>query len=356
METGATQDAVVHTGELSYVQRTMASLRSLGRGVAPFDDVVIHTEGLSRTFGDGSRGEGTVAVDALTLEVQRGEVFGFLGHNGAGKTTTVRLLNGVLAPTAGELRVLGLNPVADGATLRRYTGVLTETPSLDEKLSAWENLTIYARLYGVEEAAIAARVRELLKAFELDTRAQEMVGGYSRGMKQRLALARTLLHNPPLIFLDEPTAGLDPVATRNVHELIRRLSQRGQHTIFLCTHNLTEAQKLCHRVGVMDHGHLVAIGTPDELARELWQGIRLEVELGGCDPTAISLPPDTRDVSWDATAGLLSLWISRRAVIPDLVASLVDAGCRVFRVSPQEPTLEDVYFALHEQARGEAAS
>jgi ABC-2 type transport system ATP-binding protein len=169
-------------------------------------------------------------------------------------------------------------------------------------------------------------------------------------MKQRLALARTLLHNPPLIFLDEPTAGLDPVATRNVHELITRLSRRGGHTIFLCTHNLMEAQKLCHRVGVMERGHLVTVGTPEELAHELWQGVRVEVELDRCDLAALSLPPDARDATWDAAGHTLSLWIPRRAAIPDLVSSLVAAGRRIYRVSPQEPTLEDVYFALHGEA------
>jgi ABC-2 type transport system ATP-binding protein len=312
-----------------------------------FDDVVIQTEDLSRTFGDPSNGDGVVAVDQLTLEVTRGEVFGFLGHNGAGKTTTVRLLNGVLTPTGGHLRVLGYDPMEDGASLRRYTGVLTETPSLDEKLSAWENLTIYARLYRVPETEIEARVEALLEAFELDTRATEMVGGYSRGMKQRLALARTLLHDPPLIFLDEPTAGLDPVAARGVQDLITRLSERGEHTIFLCTHNLTEAQKLCHRVGVMEHGRLVAVGMPEELARDLWQGVRLEVELDSCDLDTVSLPRDARDVSWDGAARSLSLWMPRRGAIPDLVAALVSGGCRVYRVAPQEPTLEDVYFALH---------
>ncbi len=312
------------------------------------DDVVIRTEELGRVFGDPEQGEGTVAVDQLTLQVRRGEVFGFLGHNGAGKTTTVRLLNGVLAPTAGRMRVLGYDPVGDGATMRRQTGVLTETPSLDEKLSAWENLTIYARLYGVAEAAIEGRVRELLEAFELEDRATEMVGGYSRGMKQRLALARTLLHNPPLIFLDEPTAGLDPVASRDVQDLITRLSRGGGHTIFLCTHNLMEAQKLCHRVAVMEHGRLVAVGTPEELARELWQGVRLEVELDAWDPTTVSLPPEARDVAWEAEARTLSLWVPRRDAIPDLVGALVAAGRRLYRVAPQEPTLEDVYFALHE--------
>jgi len=311
------------------------------------DDVAIRTEELSRSFGDPAGGEATIAVDRLNLDVHRGEVFGFLGHNGAGKTTAVRLLNGVLAPTGGRMRVLGYDPAEDGATLRRYTGVLTETPSLDEKLSALENLTIYARLYGVAEAAIAGRVRELLEEFGLNGRETEMVGGYSRGMKQRLALARTLLHNPQLIFLDEPTSGLDPVATRRVHELVTRLSQQGGRTIFLCTHNLMEAQRLCHRVAVIEHGRLVAVGTPDDLARDLRHGIRLDVELDACDPATLDLPPEVRDVAWDGAARTLSLWVPRRDAIPDLVATLVTAGARIYRVAPQEPTLEDVYFALH---------
>lgn len=311
------------------------------------EEVAIHAERLSRTFGDPAGEDGIVAVDQLTLDVYRGEVFGFLGHNGAGKTTTVRLLNGVLAPTGGCMRVLGYDPVEDGAILRRHTGVLTETPSLDEKLSALENLTIYARLYGVAEGRVADRVEELLVEFGLDSRATEMVGGYSRGMKQRLALARTLLHNPRLIFLDEPTAGLDPVATRNVHELITRLSRSAGHTIFLCTHNLMEAQRLCHRVGVIERGRLVAMGTPEELAQELWHGIRLEVELDSCDLATLALPPDVHDVTWDAAGRTLSLWVPRRAAIADLVASLVSAGYSIYRVAPQEPTLEDVYFALH---------
>ncbi|MFW6136341.1 MAG: ATP-binding cassette domain-containing protein [Chloroflexota bacterium] len=320
----------------------------------PSDDFAIDTEDLSRMFGDPSGGDGVVAVDQLTLEVRRGEVFGFLGHNGAGKTTTVRLLNGVLAPTGGRMRVLGYDPVEDGAVLRRYTGVLTETPSLDEKLSARENLTIYGRLYGVPEAAVEGRVRELLEEFGLDARATDLVGGYSRGMKQRLALARTLLHRPTLIFLDEPTAGLDPVATRRVHELVTRLSRRGGRTIFLCTHNLMEAQRLCHRVAVIEHGRLVAMGTPEDLARDLRHGVRLQVELEACDPDALPLLPDARDMRWDAEANVLSLWVPQREAIPDLVASLVAAGCRVYRVAPEEPTLEDVYFALHEGAAARA--
>jgi ABC-2 type transport system ATP-binding protein len=251
---------------------------------------------------------------------------------------------------------LGYDPIEDGALLRRHTGVLTETPSLDEKLTAWENLAIYARLYGVAETSIGRRVSELLEAFELAGRATEMVGGYSKGMKQRLALARTLLHDPPLIFLDEPTAGLDPVAARNVRELITRLSQSGEHTVILCTHNLVEAQRLCHRVAVLERGRLMALGTPTELARDLQPGVRLEIELEAGDVAALSLPPNARQVSWDAASQILSLSVPDRAAIADLVASLVADGQRVYRVAPQEATLEDVYFALHERRDGEDSS
>src|SRR5688500_3620141 len=167
---------------------------------------VIQTSSLSRRFGEKN------AVDQLTLEVRAGEIFGFLGHNGAGKTTTVRLLNGVLEPSSGGARVLGLDPQTDGPALRAQTGVLTETPSLDERLTARENLAIYAELYNGPRPDVSARVQSLLEEFEWADRADDKVGGYSKGMKQRLALARALLHKPAVLFLDEPTAALDPVA------------------------------------------------------------------------------------------------------------------------------------------------
>ena len=310
------------------------------------NNIIIKAENVTRRFGE------TVAVNDLTLEVRAGEVFGFLGHNGAGKTTTVRLLNGVLAPQAGAMSVLGLDPLTEGATLRRRTGVLTETPALDEKLTAREQLGLYADLYAVPPGAIAGRIDELLAAFELADRAEEPVGGYSRGMKQRLALARTLIHDPEMIFLDEPTAGLDPVATRQVHRRIERLTRDGEHTVFICTHNLNEAQQLCDRVAVLEHGRRVALGTPHDLARQLWKGVRLEIELAaeGAEralAAARSLPK-VREVTWAAQSGLATAWVPAREIIPALLSALVEAGGRVYRLSPQEPTLADVYFALHE--------
>ena len=331
----------------------------------------IVAEGLTRRFGDIGNPATITAVDNLFLEVQRGEVFGFLGHNGAGKTTTVRLLNGVLLPDEGTARVLGLDPVTEGPALRRRTGVLTETPALDERLTGRENLLIYADLYGVERAKVPRRVADLLATFELSERADEKAAVYSKGMKHRLALARALLHEPELLFLDEPTAGLDPVAARQVHDLITGLSHEAR-TVFICTHNLAEAQKLCSRVAVLERGRLVALGTPAELARRLGHRTRLEIELS----------PQALPAAMDVLAATLTLALcdspsplvgeggggrgairitvagAGRESVPDLVAALVAAGVRIYRVSPQEPSLEDVYFALHDRdpTRSEEAS
>jgi ABC-2 type transport system ATP-binding protein len=303
---------------------------------------VVVADNLTRRFGD------VVAVDSLTLEVQPGEVFGFLGHNGAGKTTTVRLLNGVLAPSAGRALVLGLEPVGDGPALRRRTGVLTETPSLDERLTGRRNLSTYAELYDVPSGEVSRRVGEALEVFELAGRADDKVGDYSKGMKQRLALARALIHEPELLFLDEPTAGLDPVAARRVHGMITQLSHE-RRTVLLCTHNLAEAQSLCDRVAVLEHGRLVAVGTPAELARQLGRSLRLEIEIAPADaPAALDVLRAIPDIGEPAheNGGLALTGIDREA-IPGLVVALVAAGVRIYRMAPQEPSLEDVYFALH---------
>jgi ABC-2 type transport system ATP-binding protein len=304
---------------------------------------VIAIDGLHRRFGD------VVALAGVTFQVYPGEIFGCLGHNGAGKTTTVRLLNGLLAPDQGRVQVLGLDPLADGPAVRRRTGVLTETPSLDERLTARENLSIYADLYGVPVLEVAGRVANLLQAFELADRAEEKVGGYSKGMKQRLALARALLHRPEVLFLDEPTAGLDPVAARHVHSMITRLSQEEKSTVFMCTHNLVEAQRLCDRVAVLEHGRLVALGTPAELSQRLGHSQRLELEVvPGAAARAWELLQELapgRDMAQENH--ILSIPGIGRERVPGLVARLVEAGVGIYRVAPQEPSLEDVYFAIH---------
>ena len=306
-------------------------------------DPVIVASDLGRRFGE------TVAVSQLELTVQAGEVFGFLGHNGAGKTTTIRMLNGILTPTTGSARVLGLDPMVDGTQLRSRTGVLTETPSLDERLTGRDNLTIYADLYRVPKDEVQARVDELLTGFDLIDRADDKAGGYSKGMKQRLALARTLLHKPEILFLDEPTSGLDPVAARQVHEMILQTTRQQGHTVFLCTHNLVEAQRLCDRVGVMEHGKLVALGSPRDLARQLVTNLTVDFEVdAGSVPGALqALTAGGVTASAGQQAGTILVSGAAREQIPDQVSLLVNAGIRIYGVTPQEPTLEDVYFALH---------
>lgn len=312
--------------------------------------IVISIDNLTRHFKE------TVAVDQLSLEVHAGEIFGFLGHNGAGKTTTVRLLNGVIEPTSGSLRVLGLDPQVDGAALRARTGVLTETPSLDERLTAWDNLSIYANLYGVQKSALKPRVMELLTEFDLAERANEKVGGYSKGMKQRLALARALLHKPELIFLDEATSGLDPVSAHHVNQLIERMARRDGCTVFMCTHNLVEAQRLCDRVAILEHGKLVALGTPAELTHQFVRRLDVEIEVPE-EQTEIarnvlrSLPELVLGEPAKPN-GALVVTINKHESIPDVLASLVQHDVRVYRLAAQEVNLEQVYFTIHEEKEG----
>ena len=306
---------------------------------------VIQISSLTRRFGEKN------AVESLTLEVEAGEIFGFLGHNGAGKTTTVRLLNGVLAPTSGKATILGLDPKTDGPALRAQTGVLTETPSLDERLTARDNLSIYADLFDVPRPKAAGRVNSLLSEFDLADRADEKVGGYSKGMKQRLALARALLHEPEVLFLDEPTSGLDPVVARHVHSLVENLARREGRTVFLCTHNLVEAQKLCDRVGVMEHGRLVAMGTPADLTRQFVKRLDVDLEVDPSEiETALSITRELTRLVIDPPKqekDMLSLTLSGREAIPELLSILVQEGLHVYRLAPQEANLEEVYFALH---------
>lgn len=317
-------------------------LQAVHRSTNSPSELVIQTDQLTRAFGTHT------AVDNLSIEVRAGEIFGFLGHNGAGKTTTVRLLNGLLEPSQGHSCVLGLDPITQGPQLRRRTGVLTESPSLDDRMTAFENLAMFAAIYGLPKALARSRANELLTLFGLAERTHDRVAGFSKGMKQRLALARALVHQPDLIFLDEPASGLDPVVTRQLHDLILHLSRDEGKTIFLCTHNLGEAQKLCQRVAVLQQGRLLALGTPSQLARDLVSEIRLtlEIEPGQANLAIATLArftssPPTLDVAGLTVAGLT------RDQIPDVITTLVAAGVRLYSVDHDEPTLEDVYFTLH---------
>ncbi|MGI6368190.1 MAG: ABC transporter ATP-binding protein [Anaerolineae bacterium] len=307
-------------------------------------DTIIETQSLGRQFGSHW------AVRDLTLSVGRGQVFGFLGPNGAGKTTTVRLLNGILQPSAGSAQVLSLDPIEKGTQIRRRTGVLTENPSLYESLTARQNLRFFGTVYGVEPEILSQRIEALLTRFGLLQRGDDKTGTYSRGMKQRLAIARALIHEPEILFLDEPTSGLDPAASRDVLDLVQELAQRLGHTIFICTHNLVEAEKLCDVVGVIHQGSLRAVGSPEQLARQLWQRNVLELDLRGSPEglrSTLLAVPGVTGVAYEGELTLVD--IADEEVTPAVTQAAVSAGARVYGVHLRRHGLEDVYFALEQE-------
>ena len=306
--------------------------------------VAIDMQNLSRSYGQ------VPAVNDLNLQINAGEVFGLLGHNGAGKTTTIRMLTGLITPDSGTSRVLGLDPRDSGGAIRARTGVLTETPALDSRLTGRENLQFFADFFELEPGRARQRIDFLIDAFELQRHEQDRVSTYSRGMHQRLALARAMLHEPALLLLDEPTTGLDPVATRVVHLMIRAFRSEGG-TVLLCTHNLEEAERLCDRVGVLERGHLIAMGDPKELAsRVADQQVEVEIAPRYRERAVQAVSDALPDVRIAATAKLIRVDGLPRDQIPTLVDALANARVPVYRVGPRVSSLEDVYFALHEEA------
>lgn len=305
-------------------------------------ELAVEATNLGRSFGTNR------ALCDLNLQVERGQVVALLGPNGAGKTTTIRILNGVLDPGTGTARVLGMDPHKSGSELRKRSGVLTENFSLYERLTARENLHFYGCLFGVEESRLDARVDELLEMFELAHRAESKVGTFSHGMKQRLAIARALVHNPDILFLDEPTAGLDPEAAVEVDNMIARLSGEENRTVFLATHNLSEAQKLCDLVLVLNEGKTLASGSPAELINSLVQKCELSITLekAADDNLLQSIRTLSSLSDLKVQDKTLSIVIDRPTSIPELVDSIVNHGGRICSVIPKEPSLEDVYFSL----------
>ena len=314
------------------------------------DAPALRVEGLGKDFGERA------ALRALDLEVARGEIVALLGHNGAGKTTAVRLLNGVLGADRGRAEVLGLDPWREGTALRRRTGVATERPSLDPRISARANLRLYAALYGVPPDAEAARIDAVLDRFGLLDRARDPVRDYSKGMTQRLALARCALHEPELYFLDEPSAGLDPLAARELRGWIASLAREQARTVLLCTHDLGEAQRLADRVAVLRRGDLAALGTPGELARR-YGAARLQVEVPADQETAArealaEAGFDFAEASSDeeavpAGAARLRIAAAGRDRAPEVARRVLDAGLDLVRLDPADASLEDVYLAVY---------
>ncbi|MDQ6848914.1 MAG: ABC transporter ATP-binding protein [Actinomycetota bacterium] len=303
------------------------------------DAPALRVEGLGKRFGD------RVAFDDVSFEVGYGEVFGFLGPNGAGKTTTVRTLGTLIAPTSGSATVAGFPLVPEnGVEIRRRISIMPESPGLYLRLSVAENLECFAELYEVADPK--DRVGRVLRAVHLADRAGDACGTLSKGLRQRVALARALLNDPQVLFLDEPTAGLDPVAARDVHDLIDQLRQRGV-TIFLTTHRLDEAERLCGRVAILNTT-LRTIGRPNELREQLFaKTLTVRTLAPMPEPGRIFAGLPSLD-SWRIDgAGCYVLAVSDPVVAaPPLTRALVAAGADVLSISESRHTLQDVYLEL----------
>jgi ABC-2 type transport system ATP-binding protein len=297
----------------------------------------ICAEGLTRRFGD------LVAVENLSLEVGEGEIFGFLGPNGAGKTTTLRMLCALIQTTSGRAVIAGHVLGKEDDQIRRKVGILTESPGLYDRLSAEDNLRFFAHLYDVDD--IEGQVERYLRMLGLWERRTESAATFSKGMRQKLAIARALLHEPQILFLDEPTSGLDPEMAHLVRAFIEDLKQAGR-TIFLCTHNLDEADRLCDRIAVFNT-HLVAVDTPQALRSRLYDRIVVfhltKADLAYAD--RLRANPAVRSV--EVVENKLVVALDDPEVHnPDLIAALVEAGARIQFVGELRRSLEEVYMRL----------
>ena len=302
---------------------------------------MIVVEGLRKDF------RRLTAVHDMSFSVGDGEIFGLLGPNGAGKTTTVRMLAGLISPTAGSATVNGHSLGEGSQRIRGITGILTESPGLHEKLTARQNLAYYGRLYGLRGERLRDAVARYLGVVEMSEHADRRVATFSKGMRQKVAIARALLHDPEVIYLDEPTSGLDPSAAKTVRDFIATLRELGR-SIVVCTHNLDEAERLCDRIGVM-RGTLLRVDTPSGL-RRLGRAATVRVELNGArGPESFlgrlaELPFVTGAQASDSTL-IVELGDPAHET-PDLVSALVGAGARITSVREDAPTLEEAYLSL----------
>jgi ABC-2 type transport system ATP-binding protein len=300
--------------------------------------MMVELDEVRRTFGP------VVAVEGLSLRVPAGSVTVLLGPNGAGKTTVVRLVTGALASHGGQVRVLGRDPTGkDGTAVRRRCGVVPARPALYDRLTGYDNLRYGAELFEVPGSRVDERIADAAQRFGITAALEQRVGAYSTGMRARLALARAVLHEPDLLLLDEPTAGLDPESARAVLGLIDELAEQGK-AVLMCTHLLLEAEGLADEVVVLDRGRTLVAGSPAQLTRRYWPAAR--VLLDAEDPSLLDQAQQLPYVRSYDRNGSATVELTDPSRVPDLVDALVGAGARLRRVEPQTPTLEQLYFAI----------
>jgi len=305
---------------------------------------VIHASDLTKVFGK------SIAVDHISFDVQKGEIFGFLGPNGAGKTTTTRMLTGVIPLDAGTATILGYDIRSDPVQAKQGFGVVPETSNAYTDLTAWQNLMLMGELYGLEDARAEQRSSDLLEMVGLLERKDQKVQAYSKGMKQRLILAMALIHEPELLFLDEPTSGLDVQSTQMILSLLRDLNRQGT-TIFLTTHNMEEANRLCHRVGIIRAGKMVVIDAPEKLKTAIDRVHKIEVSFD-------------HEVSGDALAGLAGVTGTNRtgdkwqittqnkdATIRSLVTFSQQNSAAIVTLNTLAPSLDEAFLRLTQEKK-----
>jgi len=299
----------------------------------------ITIKGLSKTYPTKK-----VAVKDLSLSIREGEIFGFLGPNGAGKTTTVKLLTGLLAPTSGACEVYHMNSTLHPEQIHKISGVVSEHSQMYDYMSGLQNLIFYSTLFGSTKSEGETQALKLLKQLDLLDAKDQKLATYSTGMRQRLSLARAMIHKPKVLFLDEPTSGLDPESILNVNNRIKELARNDGVTIFLCTHQLRYAQELCTTYGLIDEGNMFAYGTLDTLRNKVNSGSLVSIKTDAMPQSLNALKID--DLNY-------TLHVDSEEDIPNIIKQIVAYGGNIYHVSIQELTLEEIYFKLLELERGE---
>lgn len=310
---------------------------------------------LSKTYSGGK-----TAVADMSLTLEPGEVFGFLGPNGAGKTTTVKVLNGMLRPTEGECLVFGENPSENPEKVHALSGVMTEHAQMYNNLTGRENLMFYGAMFGISEEESRGRAQELLHQLELSDASERKLSAYSTGMRQRLSIARALMHRPKILFLDEPTSGLDPESAHNVNQMISNLAKDKGMTVFLCTHQLRYAQEICSRYGLIDEGRLLIEGTLEELRAGVSAGMKLRIRTDHMPEFPVERTDGDKRVGEriERIGGGVSpeicdyeIEIASEEEIPLIVNRIVENGGNIYHVSAEQLSLEDIYFRLTAERR-----
>ncbi len=316
---------------------------------ATFDpnDLVVDVRDVSKSFGR------VPALSHLSIMAPKGRITVLLGPNGAGKTTAIRVVTGALTPDRGMVRTFGFDPDRFGEEVRRRCGVVSAKPALYDRLSGWDNLQYSAELYGLGRNAVKP-IRAAAARFGILDALDQRVGGFSTGMKTRLALARSVLHDPELLLFDEPTSGLDPESSHAVLELIREMTADG-HTVVMCTHLLVEAEGLADQIVVLENGTDLIHGTQDALTRRYWPAnlVRFDAE----DPSSLEVLTTMEGVvGLERVGDVTEVQLEDVSRVPDLVAALTAAGVRLTRVDPHNPSLEDLYFAIRRERRGDGGT